>query len=145
MGGVAGDPSPYLLGLRVVLEELVLAETRGGGLHLHEYSAVFLFGLCDPALAEGRHGAPVLHLLLLVRGKGGISGKGADSFQLVQQLYVLLSDLVVLFVVLMRKRPALAVLDLLMPGESMRIEGKLVLPLLSNPLQLLQMRLVEPR
>lgn len=48
----------------------------------------------------------------------------------------------VLFVVLMRKRPALAVLDLLMPGETMRIEGKLVLPLLSNPLQLLQMRLV---
>lgn len=84
MGGVAGDPGSYLLGLRVVLEELVLAETRGGGLHLHEYSAVFLFGLCDPALAEGRHGAPVLHLLLLVRGKGGISGKGADSFQLVE-------------------------------------------------------------
>lgn len=103
MGGVASDPRPYLLGLRVILEELVLAETGGGGLHLHEYSAVFLFGLCDPAFAEGRHGAPVLHLFLLMRGKRGISAKGPYSFQLVQQFDVLLRDLMVLLVVLMRE------------------------------------------
>lgn len=144
MGGVAGDPGPYLLGLRVVLEELVLAEAGGGGLDLHEDAAVLLFGLCYPAFAEGRHGAPVLRLLLLVRGKGGISGKGPHSLQLIQQFNVFLGDLVVLFVVPMREGPALAVLDFLVAGESLRVECELVLPLLSDPLQLLQMRLVYP-
>ena len=144
MRGVAGDPSPDLLRLRVVLEELVLAETGGGRLHLHEDPAVFLLGLGDPALAEGSHRAPVRQLFLLMRGKRGISGKGPHPLQLIQQLDVLLSDLLVLLVVLMREGPALAALDVLVAGEAMGVEGELVLPLLADPLQLLQVRLVDP-
>lgn len=144
LGGEAGDARLDLLRFSIVLQEFVLAETGRNRLHPHEDATVLLLGLLDASLAEGRHG-PLLPLLALVGRKRSIASKGLHLLQLVQQLDVGLGDFRVLLVVPVGEGPAFGVFDFLVLGEAVAVEGQLVLPLLSNFLQLAQMRLVETR
>lgn len=145
LGGEAGDPGFDLLGLGVVLEQLIAAEAGGNGLHAHVDAGIFLFGLLLLPPAEGGGGGwGRVSVNVLMHREGGVVGEGPHLLQLGQELDVRLRYLLVLLVVTMRKRLALVVAVVLLLGNSSGIEGELVLPVLTDFLELAEVGLVEP-
>ena len=138
------DPTLYLLGLGIILQKFVSVEAWGNRLHPQVNTGVlFLCALLLFFPKRRRCCQRALLINVIVNWEGRVMSEWSDFFKFMEELFVWLSNFLVLLIVAMCEGSTFVLSIVFLLGNSGWVKGELIFTVFSDSLKFANVCLIE--